>query len=92
MKDYINTTHNVDLQPCLGAYTCADNQHFLLLTDSATTMTIIHELTHATYGIIDRIGADVNDQELFCYLYGYLLKEVLQLLNPEMLDTFNNTL
>lgn len=92
IQSYIKTTHNVDLQTCLGAYTQAENQHFLLLTKEATMATLLHELIHATYGIIDSFGAESTDQELFCYINGFLLREVLAIINPEMLDKLDNNL
>lgn len=89
VASFIKKSQNVDLQPCLGAYTNINGQHYLLLTENATLSTILHELLHATYGMIDRVGADSKDEELFCYFYGFLVKETfttLKLPAAKMLD------
>ena len=90
LSSYMKTTHNIDLAPCLGAYACVDDCHYLLLTSNATLAVLLHELSHATFGIIDRIGADPSDQELFCYLQGFLIQQVLTLIDSDLtkqLDT-----
>lgn len=51
--------------------------------NSMTTEVIAHEACHAAMEVIDYIGAkiDLNNQEYFCYLVGYIAKCCQQVKN-----------
>ena len=36
---------------------------------------LIHELSHAVFDLMDDVGLHTSDQEAFCYLIQYLVKE-----------------
>ena len=39
---------------------------------------INHEIAHAIFGMMEKIGLDVSDQEAFCYSQEYVLEEFLK--------------
>lgn len=38
---------------------------------------IVHEFSHAVFGIMKDIGIDISDEEVFCYMIEYALNEFL---------------
>lgn len=43
--------------------------------NTVTPSIIVHELAHAVFNLMSDIGLDFSDQEAFCYLQEYLVKE-----------------
>lgn len=41
---------------------------------------LVHELSHATFDVMNFIGLELSDQEAFCYLQEFLLEETLKYL------------
>ena len=39
---------------------------------------LIHEVAHAIFGMMDKIGLELTDQEAFCYSQEYVLEEILK--------------
>jgi hypothetical protein len=37
-----------------------------------------HEIAHAVFGMMDKVGLEVTDQEVFCYSQEYVLEEILK--------------
>ena len=46
--------------------------------DTITIPMLNHEIAHAIFGMMDRIGLELTDQEAFCYSQEYVLEEILK--------------
>lgn len=44
----------------------------------------LHELAHSVYCILNWVGVDIHDEEVFCYLYQYLYEECKDILPIRM--------
>lgn len=46
--------------------------------DTITIPMLNHEIAHAIFGMMNRIGLELTDQEAFCYSQEYVLEEILK--------------
>lgn len=48
---------------------------FIWFQSDVSIEVLVHELSHAVFDIMENLGIDVKDQEVFCYMLEYLISE-----------------
>ena len=57
-------------------YTIDDQIYIILDSGYITIPTLIHELGHATFELMNIIGLNIDDQEAFCYLQSFIFEQI----------------
>lgn len=80
--DYISERYDVSRTNVCCYANMAQTNNFGLVQwcwfeDNIKMPIIVHEFSHAIFGIMKDIGIDISDEEVFCYMIEYVLNEFL---------------
>lgn len=73
-----------DEDPCDGIYIRDGDEHAVVFhNDALDTSLVVHEIFHATHGILDNAGHrfDPDNHEIFARMAEFLYRETCKLLN-----------
>lgn len=92
--DYISEIKNVSREDLCAYGSLAQCNDFGLsqycwIGNSADIAIVVHELSHAIFGIMKYLGLDINDEEVFCYMLEYAFNEFLCIIPPIQMDLAN---
>ena len=74
--DDVTLEYDLDCSACTWTYS---GKSVIWFDENTITIPImIHELGHVVFGMMDRMGLELRDQEVFCYTQEYLIREVLK--------------
>lgn len=78
--EYLSALHGKQVVLCEnidGVCYTIDDQVYVILDPSYITLpTLIHELGHATFEVMNNVGLEIDDQEAFCYLQSYIFEQL----------------
>lgn len=61
-----------------ACYNVNDDIWVYINMDDIDIPMLSHELSHATFDLMEYVGLELSDQEAFCYLQEYIFEEVLK--------------
>lgn len=80
--EYIQSVYNVEVEFDEYWSACCwyiKGRSIIWFEEGTVTIPIInHEIGHAIFGMMDKVGLDLKDQEVFCYSQEYVLEEILK--------------
>lgn len=92
---YLGNLHGSDVERLpiewynsLGICFKLEGNIYIWLRDDAELGALVHECGHAAFSIMRMAGADISDEEVFCYLQQYLFENIVCLL-PERTEATN---
>ena len=92
---YLSGIHHKDLNGirsmtnALALCILVNNEIYIWWEKDVQIPALGHEVCHAVFAIMDSRGIHVDDQEVFCYLWQYIMEQILCTL-PEQMGVINH--